>query len=298
MSKRPSSIQIKPNGTVIVDGVKQPRYADEEGAIAAAVEPNYDLNGDGQVNVTDLLMLIAHMGPVVPLSPPPTQPPTSNQQASDPISLGNGATTVANKFITGTTGITAGNDKNVSMLTVSNVTIHSTNYGIYLGSCDTLNCDHVDITCDPQGGDSYSVRGGIKHLYSKDSKYRSGIKAFRVYGLLDGSSLNDLFTGDRLMLGGGYANEWVSPAPFENFTFTGARIDVNSVEIYDATHHVTFDGTDWNGTGHVSIQFGAHHITIRNSIGPVPTVKFYDGSGNRYYPTAAQLASRFISITN
>lgn len=266
---------------------------------------NGDMNGDGQVNQADLLDCIAHWGETTDVrwlhaiiakwGAVPTTPP--NQQQSDPIHLSNGATTVANKSITGTTGIVGDNATSVTTLFLSNVTIHSTNYGVYLGSCDVANFDKVDITCDPQGGDSYSLRGTIKNLTSKDSKYRSGIKAFRVYGCLGGSSTRDLITGDRLMLGGGYANEWVNPGPFENFTFRDGAVDVNSAEIYNATNHVTFDGTDWTGTGHISIQFGAHDITIRNSVGAVPTIKYFDGSGNRYYPTTAQLAERGISIT-
>lgn len=210
------------------------------------------------------------------------------------ISLSDGATTIANTTITGDTGIMGDNATHVTTLNVSNVTIRSTNYGIYLGDCENLNLSNVSITCDPTGGDSYSVRGNIRNLVSSDSTFNSGIKAFRIYGLEGGSSTRDTFTGDRLMLGGGYASEWGDPGPFHNFTFTDSRINVNSIEMYDDTSNVVFDGVDFAGTGHISIQAGAHDIVFRNCTN-VPQIRLYDGNGNWTSPPAT---GRNIVVTN
>lgn len=214
---------------------------------------------------------------------------------SDPISLDDGATTIANTSITGATGIVGDNATHVTTLDVSNVIIHSTNYGIYLGQCDNLNLSHADITCDPNGGDSYSIRGNITHLVSADSTYRSGIKAFRIYGCEGGSSTRDTISGDRLMLGGGYADEWGPAGPFHNFTFTDDHIAVNSVEMYNDTNNVTFDNVDFAGTDHISIQAGAHDITFRNCRN-LPEIRLYDASGNRMAWPAD--ASRNIAVIN
>lgn len=194
------------------------------------------------------------------------------------------------------TGIVGNNGVAVSSLDLNNVAIRSTNYGIYLGSAQNVTLRNVDITTDPNGGDSYAVRGSIRNFVSSDSTFRSGIKAFRIYGLEGGSSTRDTFIGGRLMLGGSAANVWDPHQPFRNFTFTDSRIDVDSVEIYRETSNVTFSGVDWSGTGHISIFSGAHDIVIQNSDSAVPLIKFYDSSGNRYYPSAAELASRNIVI--
>lgn len=187
-----------------------------------------------------------------------------NALTSNAISLNDGATTIANTTITGGSGIVGDNATHVTSLNVSNVVIQSTNYGIYLGEADNVNLSNVNITCDPTGGDSYSVRGHIRNLVSSDSTFNSGIKAYRIYGLEGGSSTRDTYTGDRLMLGGGYSNEWGSAAAFHNFTFKDGSIDVNSVELYNDTNNVTFENMDFSGTGHISIQAGAHDITFRN----------------------------------
>lgn len=191
-----------------------------------------------------------------------------------------------------------GNATNVSSLTLNNVRINSTNYGIYLGSADTVRLSNVEIETAANGGDSYSVRGSIRNFVSNDSTYRSGIKAFRIYGLESGSSTRDTFTGGRLLLGGSPATSTGAHQPFRNFTFTDSRIDVDSVEIYHETSNVTFDGVDWSGTGHITIFSGAHDIVIKNSDSAMPLIKFYDSSGNRYYPSAAELASRNIVLEN
>jgi hypothetical protein len=215
---------------------------------------------------------------------------------SGPIVLDDGPKTLANLCITSDDmGVVGGNATFVTTLSLTNVTIQSKNYGVYVGHCDEAIFDHVDITTDPQGGDSYSVRGTIAKLTSSSSIYRAGIKAFRVYGLMSGSSTGDTFIGGRLMLGGGPASEWDSPLPFQNFKFTGGSVDVNSVEIYDATHHVEFDGVDFNGTGHISIQFGAHDLTFKASKN-LPEIRYYDDAGDKYDPTPSELAARKIVV--
>jgi len=213
------------------------------------------------------------------------------------VTLNDGPTTIQNKLINGLTGVMGENATSVTTLTMTNVTINSTNYGVYLGDCDAANFSDVDITCDPNGPDSYSVRGYIRNFVSSDSTYRSGIKAFRIYGLTSGSSTRDIYRGDRLMLGGGPANEWGTPLSFANFTFSDGEIRVNSVEMYNATHHVTFNHMDFATTGHISIQYSAHHITF-NQCANVPEIKFYNSSGVRYYPSASELASRNIAFNN
>jgi hypothetical protein len=216
---------------------------------------------------------------------------------SAPISLLNGSRVLANvRIVSDDKGIVAENDIYVTTLELTNVQIESLNYGIYLGHADDVFLRGVDITASPRGGDSYSLRGAIKKLTSVDSTYRAGQKAFRVYGLHGGSSTRDFFSGENLMLGGGFGDEWVSPGPFENFTLTDDRVQVNSVEIYDATHHVTFDGVDFAGTHHISIQAGAHHIVFAGCR-HTPEIKFFDRKHNQVFPTPAQLAARNISVT-
>jgi hypothetical protein len=216
---------------------------------------------------------------------------------SGQIVLPSGETTVSNLCITSDDkGIEGGNDTTISKITVTNVTIDSVNYGVYLGNCQEAIFDHVDITTDPQGGDSYSVRGAIASFTSSNSVYRAEVKAFRIYNLTGGSSTGDSFIGGRLMLGGGAASEWENPLPFQSFTFNGGSIDVESVEIYDATNNVTFNGVDFVQTNHISIQFGAHDLTFASSLN-LPEIRYYDASGSQYTPDAAELASRNIVIT-
>ena len=217
--------------------------------------------------------------PTIPTTPT-TQTPTviSGQTQSGSISLNDGATTIADTYISGSTGIVGDNATNVTALTLNNVTIRSTNYGIYLGSADTVRLSNVDIQTDPNGGDSYSVRGNIRNFVSNDSTFRAGIKAFRLYGVESGSSLRDTYSGDRMMLGGGYANEWGTAAPFWNFTFKDGSIDVNSVELYNNTSNVTFENMDFSGTGHISIQAGAHDIVFKNCTN-LPQIRLYGTNG-------------------
>lgn len=217
-------------------------------------------------------------------APPPTTPTTptptviSGLTQSGSISLNDGATTISDTYISGMTGIVGDNATNVTALTLNNVTIRSTNYGIYLGSADTVRLSNVDIQTDPNGGDSYSVRGNIRNFVSNDSTFRAGIKAFRLYGVESGSSLRDTYSGDRMMLGGGYANEWGTAAPFHNFTFKDGSIDVNSVELYNDTNNVTFENMDFSGTGHISIQAGAHDIVFKNCTN-LPQIRLYGTNG-------------------
>lgn len=253
--------------------------------------------------VRDAIDAILAVPPVVvpPVTEPPVVPiPPSALAPSGPIVLPMGDKTLANLHITSSNkGIVGNNDVKVGTLTCNNVKINSTNYGVYLGDADGLIANKLDITCSPTGGDSYSVRGFIRSIVSTDSTYRSGIKAWRVYGLLTGTSTRDTFTGDRVMLGGGAADEWVSPQVFENCRFTDGRFDVNSIEIYAATHHVAFDGCDFAGTGHISIitiseAVRAHHITFTNCKN-MPEVKYFNANG-RYTTSASELAARGITF--
>ena len=243
-------------------------------------------------------------GTTAPVTQSPTTPAQTtqgapvvygNSTANNSISLSDGATTISDRVIIGTSGIVGDNATHVTTLNVNNVTIRSTNYGIYLGECDNLNLSNVNITCDPSGGDSYSVRGTIHHLTSSDSTFNSGIKAFRIYGLEGGSSTRDTYSGDRLMLGGGYANEWGEAAAFHNFTFKDGSIDVNSVEMYNDTNNVVFENMDFAGTGHISIQAGAHDIVFKNCTN-LPQIRLYDTNGN-WTPLPAD-PSRNIVVTN
>ena len=250
------------------------------------------------VDVTTLLRVIAEWNyeivqPMVTRLP---QPPTPGLTDSPAIILGAGSRTLSNLHIIALSGdgINGSNATLVDTLTCSNLVIDCKNYGIYLGSCKHLICNSVTINCDPVGGDSYSIRGAIEKWTSNDGTYRSGIKALRIYGLKSGSSLRDTIEGDRLMLGGGAANEWGTAQPFWNFTFTDGFIDVNSVEIYANTHDVTFTRIDFEGTGHISIVWGAHSIHFDNCL-HVPEVKFFNEQGDRYYPTAEQKAARNIT---
>lgn len=238
--------------------------------------------------------------PTVPAgSTPPASAPApvvlGNTSSSNSIHLNSGETTIANTTITGNTGIVGDNATHVTTLNVSNVVIQSTNYGIYLGECDNLNLANVNITCDPSGGDSYSIRGYVRNFVSSDSTFNSGIKAFRLYGVEGGSSTRDTITGDRLMLGGGYSYEWGEAGAFHNFTFTDGAVDVNSVELYNNTSNVVFENMDFSGTGHISIQAGAHDIVFRNCTN-LPQIRLYDTSGN-WTPLPAD-ASRNIVVTN
>ncbi len=215
---------------------------------------------------------------------------------SGPIVLSDGPTALENLCITSPDkGIEGGNATSVTTLSLTNVTIDSVNYGIYLGDCESANFDHVDVTTSPSGGDSYSVRGYIHGLTSQSSTYRANVKAFRIYGLTSGSSTNDRFEGGRLMLGGGSSDEWVNPLPFQNFSFSGGSIAVDSIEIYDNTDHVSFSSVDFAGTAHISIQAGAHDLSFSQSKN-LPEIRFYGPSG-QYTPDANELAQRNIVIS-
>lgn len=279
----------------------------ESGLTQIAWNPNQV--ADAAVNVLDMQWVIAHWGQqdghgqvvgvqhllAVIKSWGPVTPPTTAITPSGPITLGNGPHSIGNLKITGLNGIKIENDKRVTTLDLSNLEIRVTNYGLYCGLAERVNARGVRIFCDPTGGDSYSVRGTILHFDSADSEYHSGIKAFRIYGLRGGQSVRDTFTGDRLMLGGGSANEWGTAQAFENFTFRDGSIDVNSCELYAATRNVRFERMDWSGTGHISIQFTARDIAFVNCIA-LPQIKFFNASGNRYTPTAQELAQRGIII--
>lgn len=276
-------------------------------ALAIAWNPNQI--ADTAVNALDLNWVITHWGQqdghgstvgvlhllAVIRSWGPVTPPTTALTPSGPISLGDGPHSIGNLLITGDRGIVAENDKHVTTLNLSNAEIRPVNYGLYLGQCDSAILRSVRIFCSPTGGDSYSVRGSIANFDSEDGEYHAGIKAFRLYRVFGGQSLRDTFTGDRMMLGGGSANEWGTALPFENFTFRDGSIDVNSIELYNATHHVTFDGVDFDGTGHISIQFGAHHIVFRNCQN-LPQIKWFNASGDRFYPSDAAIAARGITF--
>lgn len=243
----------------------------------------------GTVGVQHLLAVISAWGPVTP--------PTVPMVDSPPISLHAGDQSIANKRISGQTGIVGDNATHVGNLSVANCEIRSTNYGIYCGDVDEINLANVAIFCDPNGGDSYSIRACVNRAFSStDCEFHSGIKAFRIPECHGGTHKRFKITGDRAMLGGGYANEWQSPGTFENVAFEDGEIDVNSVEIYNATHNVSFTRVNFAGTGHISIQFGAHHITFAGCTNQ-PEIKYFDANGNRYTPTAAQLSARGISIT-
>jgi hypothetical protein len=246
-----------------------------------------------------LVLAFAPKGPGEPARPAPTATASRTPPLlpSAPISLTNGSRVLANlRIVSDDKGIVGENDIRVTTLTVTNVQIVSLNYGIYLGSADDVILHGVDITASPRGGDSYSLRGAIKKLTSSDSAYRAGQKAFRVYGLRGGSSTRDLFSGENLMLGGGFADEWVAPGAFENFVFTDGRVRVSSVEIYDATHHVTFDGVDFAGTHHISIQAGAHHIVFAGCRN-LPEIKYFDRKHDQVFPTPAQREARGMVVT-
>lgn len=66
-----------------------------------------------------------------------------------------------------------------------------------------------------------------------------------------------------MMLGGGYANEWDAPGPFESFTFQDGSIAVPSIEIYPATKNVTFKNMNFAGTGHITLWDGSKNTVFQ-----------------------------------
>ena len=66
-----------------------------------------------------------------------------------------------------------------------------------------------------------------------------------------------------MMLGGGYANEWDTPGPFQNFLFADGFIRVPSIEIYGATKDVTFRNMDFAGTNHITLWDGSQRTIFQ-----------------------------------
>jgi hypothetical protein len=209
--------------------------------------------GDGVVNASDLLVVTADWGHCPDHEDGGLTP-------CGPILLGHGAEAVINMAISGTGGIAAHNGTNVTRLVVRNCTIDVDNAGIYAAPCQEAIVRDTQINSDG-GIDPYSVRGEFRRWVSKDSVFR-GDKAWRIYGLSEGSSTRDTFAGGRLLCGGGPANEWENAMDFDNFTFRNGRISVDSVEIHAASNNITFRNMDFTGTDHISIHGPAHHINF------------------------------------
>jgi hypothetical protein len=235
-------------------------------------------NGDGVVNTSDLLAVVGAWGQCAGSGSPPLTP-------SGPILLQGGATTVANFAITGVGGIAAGNGTNVTLLTINNCTINVDNAGIYAAPCQQAIVTNTQVVASG-GLDPYSVRGMFTSWTSSDCSF-GGDKAWRIYGLTGGSSTRDVFTGGRVLCGGGAANEWNGALDFDNFTFRDGRISVDSVEIHAASNNITFRNMDFDGTDHISIHGPAHHITFEHCRHP-------DG----HYLTQADVGSYFIRLYN
>lgn len=243
-------------------------------------------------------------GPVPPVVPPSPPPPTSTQGARPtcpdrPVSgtltnntgeytLGAGATTLSSyEIFSADAGIHSENDVPVTTLSVTGSIITSSNYGIYLGDCDTLTLVNCIITAGP-GGNDYGIRGSIGVVNISCSLIRNAgtnKACFRVYGCTDGLIQKSIFTGERMMIGGGGRGEAVNQIETSGLEFNDC--DINCIEyrnvngvitlgpggitIYGETHHIDFVDCDFSGSGLITLwgMDGAviedpacHHITF------------------------------------
>src|SRR6185503_12901685 len=167
------------------------------------------------------------------------------------------------------------NDDQVGLLNITNCVINSVNAGIYCGSCQGVRLNNVHIQTG-NGGNDYTIRGTFAKYTSVNSSFISNGKSWRIYGLVNGgSSTNDVIVGGIMWIGGGSADSWQNPLPFQYFAFNGTSISASSVEIMAQTHDVTFNNVDFAGTDHISIHGPAHNITF-NHCQHLPEIRQYD----------------------
>ena len=125
-----------------------------------------------------------------------------------------------------------------------------------------------DFYAEPSGsgdGDAYAVRGKAKTKYkSRRNRYANDASkaVFRLYECPDFDSEDDTFEGGRLMLGGGYQNEWENEQPFKGRMKNGI-VRCKSVQVYKNSEMV-FTNTDFAGTPEIYCEGKATFINCKN----------------------------------
>lgn len=231
---------------------------------------NPDINGDGTVNVTDLLAVISswgvygveHLLAVIAAWGDVEvfyNPIDAFRQDEGVINLANFI--IDNRdgdLFNGGYGIEA--LPGVESITLVDGIIHSYNYGIWCPPCP-ITLKRVKIYTH-RGGNNYAVRGNPTRYRDEDCVFDTdddddGVGdnkgTHRIYGCTDFESRRSVYVGGKLMMGGGAVDN-NNQLPFRG-TYDGCSFDCDTIECYEKSVvdviDTKLDGsgniTNWNG---------------------------------------------------
>lgn len=242
-----------------------------------------------------------------PTTPPPTVPPPTIPDLTQwvPFTTSQEEVMLEGVLINAPNGVHDGTGielhPGVKRFTLNGSVINSFNYGVWLNDCDKAVFVGNHIIAKG-GGNAYCIRGNPKVLQSQYNTFYAD-HSWRIYACQGGFSINDTYDVGQLRVGGGTSSEWAADMPEfggpdanNPFIFGNGFIKARQqVTIYNKTRNVTFSQCDFAGTGKIFIDFGAHDIVFTGCKN-LPAFRYHDAAGNQYFPTAAQLADRRITI--
>ena len=152
----------------------------------------------------------------------------------------------------------------VPIVIVDACTFTTLEYGAHFATtCDEVWFDQFHVSVDTPGptGNTYGLRGGITKLRWRDGSLTNdgnNRAIVRFWGTIDGMIIGEdepySFTGGQVRLGGsaGTPSDPVQPLSnvlFRNCTITAENADETVLELYQKTHHVTFQEVDFESNG-------------------------------------------------
>jgi hypothetical protein len=187
-------------------------------------------------------------------------------------------------------GVEGDNATSVSTLSITDSTIQSSEYALYVGSAQAINLTRVNAVTGANGDNPYGMRVGSAPLVRiVDSVFdnsasvpvanahgRMAKNSIRLAGVTESGSgiFNSTVRGGQIMLGGGAADGNVGWQSFGNFTISGGAFEctdpmATALQIYGgvgAAGPVVIE--NWNVTSEgpyfASILGNATNITFRN----------------------------------
>jgi hypothetical protein len=211
--------------------------------------------------------------------------------ASGGIWLGSGDSTLSNLAIVSSgEGVLGDNATSVGTLSITDSTINSSEYALYVADADQVSLTRVTAVAGAGGDNPYGIRAGnapslrivdsmIDNSASVPDATAQGQMAknsIRLAGVTEPGSgiFNSTVRGGQIMLGGGAADERQGWSPFGDFTISGGNFEctdpmATALQIYGRVGEagpVVIE--NWNvtsqGSYFASILGNATNITFRN----------------------------------